>query len=347
MNRIKRSLVIAIFLIGTHLLPAQTRVVIMTDFPPLDTYPGGLGYGPAEKRSDTDDIQSMVRFLLYSDEFQVEGLVATSGTHANFANKQNIFDILYIYDRIDENLRRHDVRYPTADQLRSLTWQGLSGAWGKPAMEIIGNGKDTEASEKIVALLEQPNPDPVWFCVWGGSCDLVQALWKIHETRKPEESEKILKKVRAYLIGLQDGSGQWLLDNFPNLFVIYSKENYMGMFNTSIGSDASLSNLEWTNKNIRRGHGILGAIYPESGYYPETPGVWEGDSPSFLYLVSGVRGLNNIEKPDQPSWGGQFVRLDPNKNHWSDDPVGGKTVWKWRDEVQKNFAERANWMLDK
>src|SRR4030042_4437583 len=103
------------------------RIIISSDFPPLDVIPGGAGHGPAEKRSDPDDIQSMVRFLLYANEFDVEGLIASSGTFANVANKQNILDILNLYDQVDENLRHHDPRYPTTDHLLSVTWEGSSG----------------------------------------------------------------------------------------------------------------------------------------------------------------------------------------------------------------------------
>ena len=344
MNKLKLFL-FAIFLVAAQIGFSQPRVVIMTDFPPVDVIPGGAGYGPTEKRSDSDDLQSMIRFLLYSNELKVEGLVASAGTFANIANKRNILDLLYLYDHVDENLRKHDSRYPTADKLRSVTWQGLSGTYNRPAGEIMGRGKDTEASEKIIGLLDMPDESPVWFCIWGGSADLAQALWKIKETRKPAETKKLIRKARVYLIGLQDGSGQWLLDTFPDLFTIVSKKNYMGMFNNAPGADLKLSNLDWVNRNIRKGHGMLGAFYPESGFYPETPGIWEGDSPSFLYLVSSVRKLNNPENPDQESWGGKFIRLDTSKNHWFDDPAGTQTVSKWRDEVQKDFATRANWML--
>lgn len=320
-------------------------VVILSDFPPLDTIPGGAGHGSPNKRSDTDDLQSMVRFLLYTNEFDVEGLIASSGTFANIANKQNILDMLTLYDRVDKNLRRHDKRYPTADYLRSVTWQGASGSYGRPAAQLLGPSKDNEASEKIIALLDKPNSRPVWFCVWGGSCDLAQALWKIKETHSPAETERLLGKVRVYLIGLQDGTGQWLLDTFPKLFVILSKGNYMGMFNNARGSNIQSSDLAWVKQHVRNGHGPLGAAYPESGFYPETPGVWEGDSPSFLYLVSAVRGLNDPEKPDQPSWGGQFVRVDPVRNHWTDAPAGAETVWRWRAQCQNDFALRMDWCV--
>lgn len=323
----------------------RPRVVIMSDFPPADVIPGGLGYGAAERRSDSDDVQSMVRFLLYTNEFDVEGLVASSGTFANVANKQNILDMLYLYDNVDENLRKHDKQFPTAETLRNVTWQGLSGTYGRPASEIIGAGKDSEASENIIKVLEKGDQRPVWFCIWGGSCDLAQALWKIKETRQASELKRMISKVRIYMIGLQDGSGQWMMDTFPELFIILSKGNYMGMFNNAPGADSSLSDLNWTNRHIRKGHGLLGAIYPESGFYPETPGVWEGDSPSFLYLISAVRGLNNPEHPEQESWGGQFIPANTSKKHWVDAPAGVQTVTKWRKQVQEDFAMRAKWML--
>lgn len=343
----KLSIITFFILLISHIASAtsQPRVVVMTDFPPVDVVPGGMGFGSAEKRSDSDDVQSMVRFLLYTNEFDVEGLIATSGTFANVANKQNVFDILYLYEYIQKNIQKHDTRYPTAEQLRSITWQGRSGTWGKPATEIIGEGKDSEASEKIISLLEAPDERPIWFCVWGGSSDLAQALWKIQKTRNDSETAKLIKKLRIYLIGLQDGSGQWMLDTFPRLFTIVSERNYMGMFNNAVGADSSLSDLAWINRNIRKGHGLLGAIYPESGFYPETPGVWEGDSPSFLYLVSATQGINDSEKPNQASFGGEFVQRDSTKNHWFDAPEGGKAVYKWRKQVQEDFAKRAAWML--
>ncbi len=102
----------------------RLRVVISTDFPPLDVIPGGAGYGPADRRSDPDDVQSMVRFLLYTDNFDVDGLIASAGTFANIAKKQNILDILNLYQKVYPNLKKHDPGYPTAAYLRSVTFQG-------------------------------------------------------------------------------------------------------------------------------------------------------------------------------------------------------------------------------
>lgn len=323
----------------------RPRVIILSDFPPLDVIPGGAGYGPAEKRSDPDDVQSMVRFLVYANEFDVEGLVASAGTFANIPRKQNILDILNLYDQVDENLRKHDSRYPTADHLRAVTWQGRDGTWGKPAEGIIGEGRDSEASEAIIKVVDRPDPRPIWVCVWGGPCDVAQAIWKVRKTRTPAELRHFISKLRIYMIGLgsktgQDGSGQWLLDNFPKLFVIVSQKTYGGMF----AQNSPIGNLEWLNAHVREGHGPLGAVYPRSGFNPNSPGMQEGDTPSFLYLISAVRGMNDPERPDRESWGGQYVQRDPAKKHWYDGP-GPDSVRKWLPEIQKDFASRMNWCV--
>lgn len=324
--------------------PARPRVVVLSDFPPLDVIPVGAGQGPAGKRSDPDDLQSMVRFLLYANEFDVEGLIATAATLANVARKQSLLDLLDVYDRVDENLRRHDPRYPTAARLREVVWQGTDGTWGQPVEKVLGVDKDSEASEALIRVVDRPDPRPVWVCVWGGPSELAQAIGKVQRTRDRAGLERFLGKLRVFMIGLgqrpgQDGSGDWLLERFPDLFVIVSQKTYLGMF----AQDSPLGNLEWLDTHVRRDRGPLGALYPRSGFNPAKPGQQEGDSPSFLHLASAVRGLNDAERPDQGGWGGQYVRRDPARNHWYDGP-GASSVAKWLPDMQADFARRAEWM---
>jgi hypothetical protein len=334
----------------------RPRVIISTDFPPTNVIPVKAftnGVTPPAQCSDPDDVQSMVRFLVYADEFDIEGLIASAGTFANMARKTNILNMLDLYEQVYPNLIRHDSRYPTAEKLRSITWQGRDGAWGtpkvgttaKPLDQILGEGRDSEASDAIIRVVDRPDPRPVWICVWGGSREVAQAIWKVQKTRRPAELQAFLGKLRLYLIVKQDSTTDWLLDHFPNLFVILSEKNYLGMFYNMVKSDPKLSDLAWLNTNVRQGHGPLGAVYPPTGWDPKYQGTQEGDTPSFLYLVSAVRGLNDPEKPDQESWGGKFVRPDATKNHWFDDPAGMQTVSKWRAEVQKDFAARMNWCI--
>lgn len=219
----------------------RPRVIISSDFPPLDVIPvRGVKPGdPPEKCSDPDDVQSMVRFLLYANELEIEGLVASAGTFANLARKQNILDMLDLYEKVQSNIAKHDSRYPSADQLRPITWQGKDGTIGtkdfaggsyKPIETLIGEEHDTEASEAIIRVVDEPDPRPVWVCVWGGPREVAQAVWKVQHTRGPEVVERFLNKLRIYMIVKQDYTADWLLDNFPDLFIILSEKNYMGMF---------------------------------------------------------------------------------------------------------------------
>ena len=158
-------------------------------------------------------------------------------------------------------------------------------------------GRDSEASDAIIRIVDRPDPRPVWICVWGGSCEVAQAIWKVRATRSPEEAAIVLGKLRLYLIAKQDATTDWLLESFPSLFIILSEKNYMGLFWVSSGADKNVADLAWVNAHIREGHGPLGAAYPKSGWDPSVPGIWEGDTPSFLYLVSAAHGLNDPEKP--------------------------------------------------
>ena len=336
MNRIKLLMFFSVFLTVGEVLHAQFRVVISSDFPPLDVVMSG---GAADHISDPDDVQSMVRFLLYTNEFDVEGLVGSSATFANIVKKQNMLDMINLYDKVDENLRKHDSRYPTADDLRTVTFQGRSGTYGKSVSNNIGVGKDSEASNAIIKIVDKPDPRPVWFSVWGDCSNIAQAIWKVQNTRSAAELKTFLSKIRIYQIAHQDSTIDWLLSNFSDLFIIYSESTYMGIFG---GPNDPLGSLTWINSNIRQNHGPLGAAYPPASMGVD--GLKEGDTPSFLYLVSAAHGMNNPEDPTQESWGGQFVRAGTT-NHWIDGP-GASTISKWKSKYQAEFAERADWMLD-
>ncbi|MBN1996246.1 DUF1593 domain-containing protein [candidate division KSB1 bacterium] len=321
---------------NTHTEAKRLRVIMSSDFPPIGVVKGGNV--PNDQKSDPDDMQSMVRFLLYANEFDIEGLIASSGTFANIAKKQNLLDVIDRYEMVYENLKKHDPLYPTAEFLREVTFQGRSGTWGKSVSNNIGAGKDSEASDAIIAIVDKPDPRPVYIGVWGDCSNKAQAIWKVQNTRSTAELDTFLSKMRIHQIAHQDDTIDWLLQNFPNLFIIYSKKTYQGMFG---GSDP-ISNLAWINEHIRFNHGPLCDVYPHEGM--GCTGVCEGDSPSFLWLVSANRGLNDPDDPTQPSWGGQF-RRDGATNHYVDGP-GGSSISRWRRDYQAEFQERADWCVD-
>ena len=323
----------------------RLRVIMSSDFPPIGVVKGGDDV-PNTMKSDPDDMQSMVRFLLYANEFDIEGLIASAGTFAMEAHKKNILDVIDRYEMVYENLKKHDPNYPTADELRSVTYEGLGNnhglpiKWGRnkqPVSEILGEGKDSEASDAIIAAADKDDPRPLYIGVWGGPREVAQAIWKVQNTRSEKELKEFTSKLRIFLIAYQDATHGWLLDEFPDLFIIDSRKTYQGMFG---GSDP-ISDLDWVNEHIRHNHGPLCDVYPHEGM--GCTGVCEGDSPTFMYLVSANRGINDPEDPTQPSWGGQYVRK-PNTNHYVDGP-GKTSISKWREDYQKEFKERADWCV--
>jgi len=319
----------------------KLRVIMMSDFPPIGVVKGGDV--PLNMKSDPDDMQSIVRFLLYANEFDIEGLMATAGTFAMTAEKKNILEVLDRYEKVYDNLKTYDPEYPTADYLRSVTYEGkannhgLKVIWGKdkqPYSDIIGEGLSSEASNAIIAAADKPDTRPIWIHVWGGPREVAQAIWDVKNTRSEAELKAFIGKLRIFLIAYQDATHGWLMDEFPDLFIIDSRKTYLGMF----GGNDPKSDLAWINENIRFNHGPLCDVYPHEGM--GCTGVCEGDSPSFMHLVSANRGINNPEDPTQPSWGGQYVRKE-GTNHYLDGP-GRVTISKWREDYQKEFKELAD-----
>jgi hypothetical protein len=331
MKGIKHILFLSLSLIIFKIGYSQHRIIISSDFPPFPV-----------TNSDPDDVQSMVRFLLNSNEFDIEGLIASAGTFGMVAEKKNILAVVDEYDKVDENLRKHDPNYPTADALRTVTYEGKGNnngvkiQWGcgkQPYTDIIGKGKASKASNAIISAADKPDPRPLWISVWGGPREVAQAIWEVKNTRNEKEFKAFLSKLRIFLIACQDASHEWLMNEFPDLFIIESKTTYLGMF----GSDSR----EWAETNILNNHGPLCAIYPPKAM--GGPGVIEGDSPAFLHLVSANRGINNSEDPTQPGWGGQYVRVGTT-NHYVDGP-GGASIFRWKNDFQTEFMKRADWCV--
>lgn len=333
----------------------KLRVVVLTDI-----------------EADPDDTESMVRFLTYCNQWDVEGLIATTSIHQKArVAPESILKVLDAYEKVQPNLLKHEPGYPTATVLKAKVKKGLA-IYG---MEGVGQGHDSQGSDWIVNVLKKNDDLPVWFAVWGGPNTLAQALWKIKNTMPAQVAEKIYKKVRVYTISDQDDSGPWIRKNFPSIFFVvtpgynYGKATWLGMSFGMPGSNTEVVSNEWLAKNIQQGHGPMGAAYPDVAY------GMEGDSPSFLNLISN--GLNDPEHPNYGGWGGRYELYLPkfedsntgrfHRDNWPKDepetrpiwtnasdslisPVDKKgynsnqaTIWRWRTEYQNDFAARMLW----
>ncbi len=330
--------------------------------------------------ADPDDSQTLVRLLLYSNQIEIEGLIATTSIHQKTrVAPETMHKIINAYDKVQPNLLKHEAGFPTADHLHSMVKQGLP-VFG---MLGVGEGKDSEGSDWIIKVLEKDDERPVWVSVWGGPNTLAQALWKIKETKSDAEAKRLVGKLRVYTISDQDDTGIWLRKNFPDLFYIVSVGSYMNATWNAINSvipginNEKISN-EWLAENIQQGHGALGAEYPDVAY------GMEGDTPSWLMLV--LNGLNNKAVPNWGSWGGRYELYIPEPLKGPIIPVfiGGAeyepesrpiwtnaddtfttripqqfgralkkdtvtvtnnkvTLWRWRDDFQNDFAARMDW----
>ena len=192
----------------------KPRVIVLTDI-----------------EADPDDTQSLIRFLLYSNQFDVEGLVATTSIHQKTrVAPESILKVLDAYGKVQPNLIKHEQGYPTKEELKPKVKKGLA-TYG---MEGVGEGKDSDGSDWIIKALEKEDDRPLWISVWGGPNTLAQSLWKIKKTKSATAAEKLYKKLRVYTISDQDDSGPWIRKNFPSVFYVvtpgynYSKATWLG-----------------------------------------------------------------------------------------------------------------------
>ncbi|MGA3323457.1 MAG: nucleoside hydrolase-like domain-containing protein [Terriglobia bacterium] len=315
-------------------LRPKTRLVVMTDISTLTADQG-----------EPDDTQSLVRLLHYSNDFDIEGLIAThtSAKVPRSVNPQFIRAILDEYGKVQENLALHDPRYPSAASLKALVKAGSTNR------SAVGEGHDTEASDWIIKVVDRPDPRPVWFSIWGGARELAQALWKVDQTRLSAERNEFESRIRVYATYDQDGTGKWIAEHHPSIFYITGCDTVRGMYRDG---DTTLTGPEWVEQHVRQGHGALGAAYPN--YHGGDPwgrvyGMKEGDTPAFLYLIPN--GLGSPERPELGSWGGRFEGPGPRyhgaKDTWNGEASERATVFRWREAYQNSFATRLDWCVRK
>jgi hypothetical protein len=335
---------------------ARPRVVVMTDI-----------------ANEPDDQMSLVRFLLYSNEFDVEGLVATTSTWMKARVRPDvILSVLDAYETVQPQLAKHAPGFPTAAALRAIVVPGQPGY----GMAAVGAGRTSPGAELIVKAGDKSDPRPLWVLAWGGTNTLAQALQSVRAARAADQTDALVARLRVYSISDQDDAGPWLRREFPTLRYIampstqdaeeYSFATWTGIsgdrfYKNAPGADFTTFSDEWVNANIRN-RGPLGKLYP----YPCC--IHEGDTPSFLGLIDN--GLASAMSPAWGGWGGRYVWRQPSgepRPFWtqggdsypgrpnSRDTVVGvdgnaytsdqATVWRWRTAFQHDFAARMAWTL--
>lgn len=335
--------------------PGKPRVIVLTD----------MGNEP-------DDQMSFVRLLLYSNELDLEALVATTSTwQKTKVQVEPMHKIVAAYGEVRANLLKHASGWPEAAQLDAMVLSGQL-AYG---MAAIGADKMSPGAEAILRAAEKNDPRPLWISIWGGANTLAQALTHLRATRSAAEVDKLIARLRVYSISDQDDAGPWIRREFPNLHYIvkpsspdsgeYLYATWTGIsgdmyYRNGQGADSSTVTNEWLETNIRA-KGPLGKLYPHFAF------IMEGDTPAFLGLTNN--GLNSFRHPSWGGWSGRYIWRQPyGETHsiWtqggdlfrrvtSEDSVTGKdgkiyvsdqaTIWRWRTAFQHEFAARIDWTI--
>lgn len=304
---------------------------------------------------DPDDRQSMVRLMVYANEFEIEGLIASAaGTPGelkeSITRPELIREIVSAYGQVLPNLARHADGWPAAEQLTARIKSGnhLRGRGH------VGEGHDTEGSRWIVERIDAGSPErPLNVSIWGGQTDLAQALWRVKRDRGASGLAAFAARFRAYDIADQDGIADWMRAEFPGLHYILSKAptggdkreaTFRGMY---LGGDESLTSRDWIERNVRA-KGPLGALYPTKTWTAPNPHncLKEGDTPSWFFFLPG--GGNDSADPTKSGWGGQFEK---SPDGWYRDLLKSagsdprETVHRWRPAFQADFAHRMGWCV--
>lgn len=304
----------------------KPRIIVSTD----------LG-GP-----DRDDNQSMVHFLTYADEFDIEGII--SSPHGT-GRAHHIGSIINVYAN-DYNRRLKNFKgYPTPGHLRSMLKQGELSDWPHEGFNHPTQGS-RHIIQKVKEGIARGDTRPLWIVVWGAIDDVAQAI-------KSEPSIKAHIRVifsAGWNRGLLDGivrphSFNYLYKNHRHgMWWIISDFTGLGFWGDCLAP--GYSRFDWMKHNIA-GHGALGNYFINiSDDHSSTidhgrPWMKMGDSFSFLYLISG-----DPNNPETDSWGGRYRResgtvwRDLNSDHGK---CGNTRPWKGAHTIEKF---RKQWLDD-
>jgi len=355
------GLLLGLLAFAPSALPAQENVRVLPHVKPRLIVLTDLSNEP-------DDEESLVRLLVYADQFDLEGLVATT---SNWLKQNPREDLIHrnlaAYAQVRPNLLKHAPGFPAAEDLRAVTRSGQTGY----GMASVGPDKSSGGSRRIIEAVDRADDRPVWVSVWGGPNTLAQALWDVRASRPAAEVEQFVAKLRVYAISDQDDSGAWIRREFPGLFYIvtpssptsyqeYYRATWSGIsggqdVQAAPGYHAAMVANPWLEAHVIQNHGPLGALYPRRLY------LMEGDTPSFLGLID--RGLGWDASPAHGGWGGRYALYQPageTRPIWTDnastcdlvevepgrfDSSNQATIWRWREHFQNDFAARMDWCV--
>lgn len=273
----------------------------------------------ADMGHDPDEEQQIIHLLMYSNEFDLEGLIAVTGRYFR-PDPPNPVKILmpelfdYIidgYEKVYPNLMKHASGWKTPQYLRSIIASGQAGN----GMEDVGTGRSSEGSRLIINAVLKDDPRPVYIVANSGANTLAQALFDYREHHTKEEVDAFVSKLRVYDNSGQDESGAWICHEFPDIFYIRARVQnrcFGGPNNNNLGPHSwkpyeysPIGQHQWARENIQTNHGALGKIYPDR----IVDGTWHYLGGGGIIPFAGlfVPGLSDISQPSWGGWSGRYT----------------------------------------
>ena len=296
---------------------------------------------------DPDDEQSLVRFLLYANEWDIEGIIcnrprARDGENRNSARTglAIVQRLVTAYGECYPNLVQHDARYPKPDTLMSRT--------------VAGYEDRDDGVDLILAAAEADDPRPIWFMNWGtdhgsGSSSLKRALDRVFTEKGPAAYAKFKSRFRLSS-GEAFGDHTTKIEPPFELWVDTFRPEIRGKrwYHRFSALTATAGSFD-LDRDVLNGHGPLGSLYPANTTHRQK----EGDTMTFLYLVP--TGMNYPEQPTWGSWAGRYGRNPDFDNEsyyfanqvdrWQDSADRDNTLKRWAIHLQHDFKARLDWCV--
>ena len=241
---------------------------------------------------EQDDLASLIRYLLYTNELDNQGIIYTSsrfhwagdgkGTKFFLPNREyntsqiswrwtgtrTIQDmVLKAYAEVYPNLRHHDSAYPEPNELLSMVKIG----------NIVFEGemdRDTDGSNLVRSLLLNKDPRTLYLQAWGGTNTIARALKSIEEQYSTSKKwsqikDSVSRKAVTLASGFQDTTYvDYIAPNWPQIRVAELSAGYntwgfncnKGQGNTrGLPDDHVYFTGSWIRENIEMG--TYGKLY--------------------------------------------------------------------------------------
>jgi hypothetical protein len=294
---------------------------------------------------DPDDEQSLVRFLLYVNEWDVEGIIVNRADARKGENLNTertglgiVRALVEAYGKCHARLVEHDARYPLPEHLLKRT--------------VSGYGGSEDGVHLILEAAAREDPRPIWFLNWGtdnGSApsSLRLALDRVLRERGPAAYAEFKGRFRLssddqfrdHTTVIEPPWKLWVDTFRPERDGKRWYHRFSGITAKAGGFDIE--------RDVRTGH-VHSAPLPHEHDHSEGRG--HDDLP-----LPVPTGMND---PGEPGWGSWAGRYGPRENRagkpyywasetdtWNGTTSRDNTLARWAVHIQNDFKARLDWCV--